>query len=86
MGKQALRKAVKYIVGSPYKENIIMVLSKNPEGFSARELLERSGAASNGSFYWHMRELEWLGVVQQDSPCKLTETGKEAVKALAKFL
>jgi predicted transcriptional regulator len=63
-----------------------MALSKDSEGLSAGELQARSGAASNGSFYWHIHELEWLGVVQHNSSYKLTETGKEIVKALAKFL
>lgn len=84
MERDFVRKAVKYIVGSTYKENIVRTLLGNREGMSAGDLYKRSGCHSEGSFYWHVKELQWLDVLTDSNPYKLTEQGEELTTLLEK--
>lgn len=78
------RLAVGRIISSPTKTNIVETLDSD-QGLHATELYEKSGAMSEGTFYYHVRDLEWLGVVENTTEYRLTEFGKEIAKALSKL-
>lgn len=79
------RLALGRIISSPHKTRIIETLHSK-KVLSAILLYKQSGTSSEGTFFYHLRDLEWLGVIEQHSKIyKLTEFGEEIANSLSKL-
>lgn len=73
------------IISSPHKTSIIETLH-DKDDLQATEIYKQSGTSSEGTFFYHLRDLGWLGVIEQhDKSYALTEFGKEIAISLSKL-
>ena len=78
------RLALGRIISSPFKTNVVEALAAN-KNLSASELFKKSGVSSEGTFHYHLRDLEWLGIVDNDEGYRLTDFGIGISDSLARL-
>jgi hypothetical protein len=70
------------VANSFYRTNIIEALKGETGGLSFTDLYGKSMARSDGTFNYHLRELQRLGVLTISNPYTLTNLGMEIAKTL----
>lgn len=70
------------VANSFYRTNMIEALDGRKGGLSYSQLLGESMASSEGTFNYHLRELQRLGVLTMSNPYTLTNLGMEIAKTL----
>jgi len=70
------------VTKSFYRTNIIEALKGETEGLGYTALYVKSMASSEGTFNYHLRELQRLGVLTLSPPYALTSLGMEIAKTL----
>ena len=71
------------VLSSPYKSRIIEALMGTNDGLPASTLMQKSGALSDGSFFYHLRDLERLNLISHNSDYTLTEFGHQIAQELS---